>query len=174
MSKIINFFAGPGAGKSTTTAQLFADMKKRSMNVELVTEYAKDLVWEDRMNVLLEDQLYILAKQARKLHRIADKVDYVITDAPLVQGLMYEPHQYFTGFEPLVVEIFKTYNNQNYFLKRITKYEPLGRYQDEQGAIDIDHRLMDILAKHDIPFTIIEDLNYATDIVLSDIGVNNV
>lgn len=168
-SLVLNFFAGPGAGKSTTTAQLFADMKKMNYNVELVTEYAKDLVWEDRMNVLLEDQLYILAKQARKLHRISDKVDYVITDAPLVQGLMYKPHHYFTGFEPLVVEIFKTYNNHNYFLKRITKYDPVGRYQDEQGAIDIDNRLMELLNKHDIPFTIIEDINKATEIVLKNI-----
>lgn len=168
-AQILNFFAGPGAGKSTTTAQLFADMKKLNYNVELVTEYAKDLVWEDRMNVLLEDQLYILAKQARKLHRIADKVDFVITDAPLVQGLMYKPHEYFTGFEPLVVEIFKTYNNQNYFLKRITKYDPVGRYQNEQEAIDIDNRLMNILNTHNIPFTVIEDLNQATEIVLKNI-----
>lgn len=166
---ILNFFAGPGAGKSTTTAQVFADLKKKNFNVELVTEYAKDLVWEDRMNVLLEDQLYILAKQARKLHRIADKVDYVITDAPLVQGLMYKPHEYFTGFEPLVVEIFKTYNNENYFLKRMTKYDPVGRYQDEQGAINIDVQLMELLDRHNIPYTIIEDINQASEIILRNI-----
>src|SRR3546814_15130333 len=63
---ILNFFAGPGAGKSTTTAQVFADLKKKNLNVELVTEYAKDLVWEDRMNVLLEDQLYILARSEER------------------------------------------------------------------------------------------------------------
>lgn len=171
-AKILNFFAGPGAGKSTTTAQLFADMKKLNHSVELVTEYAKDLVWEDRMNVLLEDQLYIFAKQARRLHRTANKVDFIITDAPLVQGLMYKPHEYFTGFEPLVVEVFKTYNNENYFLKRSTVYDPVGRYQDEDEAKNIDQRLMDILDSHDIPFTIIEDINKTSEIILKNIDQN--
>lgn len=169
LTRVLNFFAGPGAGKSTTTAQLFADMKKQNMNVELVTEYAKDLVWEDRMNVLLEDQLYITAKQARRMSRIANKVDYIITDAPLIQGLLYQPHEYFTGFEPLVVEIFNTYDNDNYFIERTTEYDSIGRYQDEAGAREIDEKIMNILVKHGIPFTIIKDLNKTSEIILKKI-----
>lgn len=168
-AKVINFFAGPGAGKSTTAAQVFADMKKQSMDVELVTEYAKELLAEGRMNVLLEDQVYITAKQARKIKRIEDKFQFIVTDAPIVQGLLYKPHDYFTGFEPLIVEIFKTYDNHNFFLKRTTKYDQNGRYQNEQQAIDIDGKLLDILTRHDIPFTVIDDLNKATEIVLKNI-----
>jgi len=37
----INFLAGPGAGKSTTTAWIFSELKLRQVSVELVTEYVK-------------------------------------------------------------------------------------------------------------------------------------
>jgi len=40
-TKVINLFAGPGAGKSTTAAGLFAEMKRANVDVELVTEYVK-------------------------------------------------------------------------------------------------------------------------------------
>jgi len=52
MTKYINIFGGPGAGKSTTAALLFAEMKSGGFKVELVTEVAKDFVWEDRSTTL--------------------------------------------------------------------------------------------------------------------------
>lgn len=166
-AQVINIFAGPGAGKSTTAAAVFAEMKKRHLDVELVTEYAKELLAEERMNVLLEDQLYITAKQARRIKRVENKFQYIVTDAPIVQGLLYKPHDYFTGFEPLIVEIFKTYNNHNFFLACRTKYDKNGRYQSEQEAIEIDSKLMDILTRHDISFDVIDDLNQAGEIIIN-------
>ena len=44
--KVINLFAGPGAGKSTTAAGLFHLMKIAGMNVELVTEFSRSWVVE--------------------------------------------------------------------------------------------------------------------------------
>ena len=38
MSLIINMFAGPGAGKSTTEEELFYKLKHDGYNVELVIE----------------------------------------------------------------------------------------------------------------------------------------
>ena len=87
--KIINLFGGPGTGKSTTAAHLFAIMKWQGMKVELVSEYAKELTWDGRSNVLL-DQLYVLAKQNRKLERLKNHgLDFVITDSPILMGLAY-------------------------------------------------------------------------------------
>lgn len=56
MMKVINLFGGPGSGKSTLAAGLFERMKIQGLSVELVTEYAKDMVWERRGNIL-DDQL---------------------------------------------------------------------------------------------------------------------
>ena len=87
--KVINLFGGPGVGKSTAAAGLFYEMKKRQLSVELVTEYAKDMVWEKRWNIL-DDQLYILAKQHRRIARLAEHgIEYVITDSPISLGLVY-------------------------------------------------------------------------------------
>lgn len=41
--KVINLYGGPGTGKSTTAAMLFAKMKLAGFNCEYVPEFAKDL-----------------------------------------------------------------------------------------------------------------------------------
>ena len=41
-------FGGPGCGKSTLMARIFAELKTRGYDCEMVTEFAKDLVWEKR------------------------------------------------------------------------------------------------------------------------------
>jgi len=149
LKKVINIFGGPGAGKSTLAASLFAKMKKKGMSVELVTEYAKQMVFEDRMNVLKEDQLYIFAKQHRKIFILRDTVDYIITDSPFVQGIMYFNSDVIDqlDFEKLVLGTHFSYPNFNVFAIRAEglKYEEMGRYQNEQEAevlsTDIAHFL---------------------------------
>lgn len=47
-STVINFWGAPGSGKSTAAAELFVQMKKDGANIELTTEYAKDLVYSSR------------------------------------------------------------------------------------------------------------------------------
>ena len=44
---VVNLFGTPGAGKSTGAAYIFSNLKMRGINAELVTEFAKDMVWED-------------------------------------------------------------------------------------------------------------------------------
>lgn len=140
--KVVNLFGGPGSGKSTRAAELFAYAKKQGENVELVTEYAKDMVWEDRANIL-DDQLYILGKQNRRLHRLRGAVDYVITDSPLLLGAYYARANYFRTFRALAIEVFESYDNINVFLLRPPRetYRKVGRLQDYQSAVDIDLRL---------------------------------
>ena len=41
---VVNFFGGPGCGKSTTAAFLFGHMKVSDYKVELIHEVAKDFV----------------------------------------------------------------------------------------------------------------------------------
>ena len=78
---VVNLFAPPGSGKSTMAAHIFAKLKQANINCELVTEFAKDLTWENRQNTL-ENQLYVFAEQHHRVNRLKKQVDVVITDSP--------------------------------------------------------------------------------------------
>lgn len=156
--KVVNIFGGPGTGKSTTAAFLFHELKCAGKNVELVTEYAKDMVWEGRSNVLT-DQLYMAAKQNRRLGRLVNSgLDLAITDSPLILGALYAPEGYFPSFEPFLVEVFNSYDNFNVYLQRGTEYNPLGRNQTLEQAVEIDAMNLQLLDKHDIPINHIVDI----------------
>lgn len=160
--KVINIFGGPGTGKSTTAAYIFHDMKCSGKNVELVTEYAKDMVWEGRGNILA-DQLYMAAKQNRKLERLVDQgLEMAITDSPLILGALYQPPGYYSLFEPFLVEVFNSYKNFNIYLKRSTEYNPLGRNQTLEEAVIIDEQNLALLEKHNINIDLVMDLTLPT------------
>lgn len=61
MTKVINLFGGPGCGKSTGAAYIFSLLKMKGMNVELVTEFAKDKTWEHNSKALT-CQPYVFGK----------------------------------------------------------------------------------------------------------------
>ena len=75
---VINFFGEPGSGKSTASAGLFYLLKQRKYNVELVTEFAKDLVYDEHTKAL-SCQNFVFANQEYRLSRLKNKVDIVIT-----------------------------------------------------------------------------------------------
>lgn len=153
---VINLFGGPGSGKSTTAAGLFHLMKLNEMNVELVTEYAKDLTWEERYDTL-DDQLYVFAKQQKRLQVLKNKVNYVVTDSPLILGLIYRQWNYLpNNFEPLVFEVWDQFENKNYFIKRTKKYQRVGRSQNEDQAEGIDEQVKLFLQTKSVPFEILE------------------
>lgn len=170
MTKIINLFGGPGTGKSTTAAGLFNRMKIMGYNVELTTEYAKDMVWEGRDNVL-SDQVYILAKQNRKLARLAGKVDFVIMDSPIILGLMYTPEDYYKNFAPLVMEMWDSYDNLSFLLERSFEFQPIGRLGDEDNAKRIDHQLKNFLDAKSVDYHTIGIDEFNEDVVDSILNI---
>ena len=151
---VINLYGGPGVGKSTVAAELFSLMKKENYNVEFVTEYAKELTYEGRYNVLDQDQLYVFAKQHRKILRLKNKVDFIISDRPLLLSSMYSElnpyniHDH-TIFEKLVFNINEQYGNIDILLIRNKdyKYKQEGRYQDEEGALFVDKAIKKVINK---------------------------
>lgn len=135
MTIIINFFGAPGSGKSTLAAGLFYKMKQDNYSVELVTEYAKEKVWENNLAVL-EDQLYITAKQNRKLTRLIGKVEFIITDSPILLGAYYGK-KYGTSPNiviPFIHKLHHTYNNFNFVVTRTKEYISNGRLGSEEDS----------------------------------------
>lgn len=149
MTLVVNLYGGPGTGKSTTAAALFAILKQDGINAELVTEYAKDRVWDDH-HKCLEDQLYILGKQYHRIHRLLNKVQVIVTDAPILLSAFYGENSAYPAFVPLVKQIYGGLNNMDIFLRRVKPYNPSGRMQTEDGAKEIDVKLKEMLDKFDV------------------------
>ena len=147
MSKIINFFGGPGIGKSTQASGLFTEMKKHHMSVEYTYEFPKEVAWEGNVSQL-KDQFFITANQHRNISRLYGKVDYIIVDSPIVLGCFYESrygsdypssHYSMSGLSNFLWTLFKQYDNINILLKRNDEtYDTNGRLQGLQEAQEID------------------------------------
>lgn len=143
--KVINLFAGPGAGKSTTAAGLFHLMKLQGERVEMVVEYAKDLTYERNMSAL-KNQMTVLGEQFGRMHRLVGHVDWIITDSPLLLGIMYSSGPFReAGFTSTILWSFDQFDNRNIFIRREKPYESWGRNQTEDEARGIDHRVRSLL-----------------------------
>lgn len=146
--KVINLWGSPGAGKSTVAAGLFYKMKMADYNVELISEFAKDIQWEGHSNIFL-DQLYIFAQQNRKLERLRGKVDYCINDSPLLMQLAYRQPDYYSKFNELVEEVWNSYDNSNFLLQRTHAYRTAGRWHSEEQASDVERDIRSIISYYE-------------------------
>lgn len=151
MTIIINICGGPGVGKSTAAAKIFTNLKEKHFNVEMVTEVAKEMVWEDRLPVL-KDQLYIFAKQNRRLERLRGKVDFVVTDSPGILAIAYQIPNYYNNFTELVIDVHNSYNNINFILPRYHQFNPNGRVHNEEASKNIDITIKNILETYKLSY----------------------
>ena len=150
---VVNLFGVPGAGKSTGAAYIFSQLKMKGVNCELVTEFAKDKVWEDN-NEVFKNQAYIFGKQSFKVSRCDGKVDVVITDSPLPLSIFYNNDPRLTeNFNKSVMDVFNSYTNLNYLLLRTKPYSPIGRHQSEKESDALKQPMIELLTFRDIPYT---------------------
>lgn len=180
MTKVINLLGGSGVGKSTLAAGLFYEMKKRGLEVELVNEYVKKWAWTGRKVGAL-DQVYIFGKQAKSEHDLYGKVEYIITDSPLLLSPIYE--KYYSSDGESIVEssvlahIEKAEGNGvrhvNYLIPRTKPFNPKGRFETEETAKEIDQLVEQYLLELDIPFLQLTSVESDDKIqeILRDLGV---
>ena len=147
---VVNLFGGPGSGKSTGAAYIFAILKMQGINCELVTEFAKDKTWEHNMKAL-SNQAYVFGKQCYRISRCENQVDVIITDSPLALSVIYnnDPKLGDT-FNSMVLEIFNSYNSLNYMLQRTKPYNPIGRNQTETESDKIGKDIKTMLIENGI------------------------
>ena len=133
---VINLFGVPGSGKSTGAAFIFSQLKMAGVNAELITEFAKDKVWEGNDTVFEPDnQLYLFGKQFYRMSRCRDKVDALVTDSPLPLCAFYNKSETLgMGFNILIWNVFNSFNNYNVLLERVKPYNERGRLQTEEES----------------------------------------
>lgn len=149
---IVNLFAGPGAGKTTCAWEIASELKKRGVEAEYVSEYAKEFVWDGRTDVLdgsLEHQQMLFKEQAHRINRLLGKVDVVVTDSPTILGLLYlkEPNG---NFEAQVLRDFNRHKNFNLFINRGQVFQQAGRIHNAAESQAIDKSVLDFLQAHQI------------------------
>ena len=160
-TKIINFFGGPGIGKSTQAAGLHYLMKKNGMSVELTSEFPKTIAWEKNYSAI-NDQLYITANQHRNISRVYGQVDYIIVDSPILNGLIYKSRYqgtvypttfYGESFDKFILDLFHQYDNINILLHRNDAgFQKDGRFQDLEESKRVDKELKELMVNNDIEF----------------------
>lgn len=159
---VVNFYGGPGTGKSTMAARVFSELKTNNVNCELVTEYAKKKVWEDSLRTL-QNQIYVFGKQQFSMWTCAKHVDVIVTDSPLLLSNIYGGDEL---LNKLVIQEFNKYYNINIFLNRVKEYNPKGRTQTEDEAKQIDDKIMKMLIDDKQTYSVFDGhVNSVDDIV---------
>ena len=150
---VVNLFGVPSAGKSTGAAYIFSQLKLNGINAELITEFAKDKVWENNTEVF-KNQAYLFGKQSYRMSRCKDKVDVIVTDSPLPLSIFYNKDTVLgEDFNKTVMNVFNSYNNLNYLLLRVKPYNPAGRHQTEKESDALKQPMVDLLNDRDIKYT---------------------
>lgn len=157
MTTVINMLGGSGIGKSTIAAGLYYNMKLAGMNVELVREYVKVLAWQGT-KIGQFDQVNIFGEQCKSEHTLYGKVDFIVTDSPILLAPIYEV--FYHGDSIMEEAAIKFLNKAkangikhlNIVLGRNKPYDTKGRYQSEEEALDVDKRTLNFLNKYSMPY----------------------
>jgi hypothetical protein len=164
---VVNLFAGPGAGKSTTAAGIFFELKSRGVSCELALEYAKELVYEKRFETF-KDQIYLFAKQYHHIFCLLGQVAVVVTDCPILLSPIYDEEKRIP-LEQLVIDEHNKMWTYNTFINRKKEFNPKGRNHNEEQSKELDKMIMDILWKHSIPFEVFEGTPEGKDAIVKKI-----
>lgn len=143
MTLVVNFYGG-GTGKSTSAAYVFAKLKMRGVNAELVREVAKEWCWRGQQIANDVDQYKINAEQLDRESELLDRVELIVTDGPLYVNAFYADKY---ASEDCATDCFnaavvsrqaRNRDDMDVWLVRSKPYNAAGRYQNEEQAREVD------------------------------------
>lgn len=141
----ISLYGGPGLGKSTTGAWLFAELKMRGLDVEFIPEYVKNWAYI-RRSPRSWDQPYLLAKQMHNEDIVMRDTETVaIAECPLFLSVCYARKYKSKGWKECVA-LCKSFDEHypalNILLQRgDCPYKELGRFQNYKEALMMDRAI---------------------------------
>lgn len=174
---IINAFGGPGAGKTTACHMIVAELRKAGFEAEYVSEYAKDLVYENNMEMLNGkeyNQFEILKEQVGRLDSKVGKVDFIVTDAPIALNQIYNV-ELTDYYKEMIKSLHADYSNFNFFIKRNNEqFKQEGRVHNLEESIEKDKEIKNMLSEYGLEHAeyTYETIDNVVDTILGK-GENN-
>ncbi len=146
MTIVVNLYGSPGTGKSTTAAGVYYFLKMQHKHCEMVREYIKSWAWEGRTPNNY-DQVYLFGKQAKYESLLYGKVDFIITDSPLLLSGFYEWwHQDSELVTKAAREFMRSANVHgveyiNFWLGGHEHFDPRGRNHGKEEVAAIENAM---------------------------------
>jgi hypothetical protein len=160
----------PSAGKSKGSGHVFSQLKMKGYKAEYVQEFAKDMVYDGNKEAF-KNQAYIFGNQYYRQSRLNGKVNYIITDSPLILSILYNNgNKALEGnFNKTVFDVFNSFNNINYLIRRVEPYEADGRLQNEEESDALVEPLLKLLYDYQVPYYTVDGNEAGYDKIVNDI-----
>ena len=155
----VNFYGGPGVGKSTLAARVYAELNRAgAVATELVREFIKAWAYEGKQPDAW-DQLYTFANQLWSEHRLYKAgVKVIVTDSPVLLQCVYADLLNDVIAHHLVhigLDYEQLHTSLNFLVERRVAYDPSGRFQTPGALADIDRRIETYLDSLKITYVLV-------------------
>ena len=160
---LINIYGGPGAGKSTTAAGVFYELKRIGYDCGLVTEMATEIVYDEAFNVM-NDQIYLFGEQWHRTFRMLGKVDFIVTDSPLLMNIVYNRFKD-EDFDKFIYSRIHKLKSLDFFIDRSDAFSEVGRIHNLEQSKEVDKTIKELAKNNDIKLIELEQENSVTEIV---------
>ena len=114
-------------------------------------------MWDGKLDLLdgsFKNQKALIAEQAHRIERLQGKVSVIVTDSPILLGLLYQKEQY-PELEQFAFEQYGRHNNYDLFVHRgdFQNYEQAGRIHTPSQCASLDADIMLFLKQNGIPYS---------------------
>ena len=124
---------------------------------------ATELVYDEAFNVM-NDQIYLFGEQWHRTFRMLGKVDFIITDSPLLMNIVYDK-QNDEDFMKFINSRIHKLKSLDFFINRSDAFSEVGRIHNLEQSKEVDKTIKELAKNNGIKLIELEQENSVTEIV---------